>query len=104
MTLKVLIIINSWVARLYCNLDNEYIFRVIRPRGGGGGGVLTPNFGGYVRRQSDRISLIICENYMLRYENLGLKMGISRAAHTRYAYIWKYPPPPPRGSEILASK
>ena len=21
-------------------------------------------------------------------------MGVSRAAHTQYAYIWKYPPPP----------
>ena len=33
---------------------------------------------------------------MLRIGNLGLKMGVSRAAHTQYAYIWKYPPPPPR--------
>ena len=33
----------------------------------------------------------ICEND----RNLGLKMGVSRAAHTQYAYIWEYPPPPP---------
>ena len=34
---------------------------------------------------------------MLRNGNLGLKMGVSRVAHnyTKYAYIWKYPPPPP---------
>ena len=38
----------------------------------------------------------ICENDMFRIGNLGLKMGVSRAAHTQYAYIWKYPPPPPR--------
>ena len=31
---------------------------------------------------------------MLRNGNLGLKMGVSRAAHTQYANIWKYPPPP----------
>ena len=37
---------------------------------------------------------VICENYMLRNGNSGLKMGASRAAHTQYAY--KYPPPPPR--------
>ena len=42
--------------------------------------------------------LVICENYMLRNGNSGLKMGVSRAAHTQYAYIWKYPPPPPHGS------
>ena len=29
--------------------------------------------------------------------NLGLKIGVSRAAHTQYAYIWQYPPPPPPG-------
>ena len=40
--------------------------------------------------------LVICENDMRRNENLGLKKGVSRAAHTQYAYIWKYPPPPPR--------
>ena len=34
------------------------------------------------------------ENDMLRIGNLGLKMGVSRAAHTQYAIIWKYPPPP----------
>ena len=22
-------------------------------------------------------------------------MGVSRAAHTQYAYVWKLPPPPP---------
>ena len=26
---------------------------------------------------------------------LGLKMGVSKMAHTQYAHIWKYPPPPP---------
>ena len=31
---------------------------------------------------------------MLRIKNLGMKMGVSRTAHTQYAYIWKYPPPP----------
>ena len=41
--------------------------------------------------------LVICENDMLRNGNSGLKMGVSRAAHTQYAYIWKYSPPPPRG-------
>ena len=30
---------------------------------------------------------------MLRNGNLGLKIWVSRAAHTQYAYIWKYPPP-----------
>ena len=33
-------------------------------------------------------------NDMLRTGNLGLKIGVSRGAHTQYAYIWKYPPPP----------
>ena len=29
-------------------------------------------------------------------------MGVSRAAHTQYAYIWKYPPPPlPRGAHLI---
>ena len=37
--------------------------------------------------------LVICENDMLRNGNSGLKMGVSRAAHTQYACIWKYPPP-----------
>ena len=40
--------------------------------------------------------LEICENYMLRNGNSGLKMGVSRAAHTQYAYIMEVPPPPPR--------
>ena len=40
----------------------------------------------------------VCENDMLRNGTSGLKMGVSRAAHTQYAYIWKYPPPPPPGS------
>ena len=31
--------------------------------------------------------LVICENYMLRNGNSGLKMGVSRAAHTQYAYL-----------------
>ena len=43
--------------------------------------------------------LVIYENYMLQNGNSGLKMGVSRAAHTQYAYIWKYPPPPPRGQQ-----
>ena len=43
----------------------------------------------------ERIFLVICENDMLRNGNSGLKMGVSLAAHTQYAYIWKYPPPPP---------
>ena len=39
----------------------------------------------------------ICENDMHRTGNLGLKMGVSRAAHTQYhMHIWNYPPPPPR--------
>ena len=38
---------------------------------------------------------VICENYMLRNGNSGLKMGVSRAAHTQYAYIMEVPPPPP---------
>ena len=38
---------------------------------------------------------VICENDLLRNGNSGLKMGVSRAAHTQYAYICKYPPPPP---------
>ena len=42
----------------------------------------------------------ICENDMLRNGNSGLKMGVSRAAHTQYAYIWKYPPPPPHPRAI----
>ena len=29
----------------------------------------------------------ICENDMLRAGNVGLKMGVSRAAHTQYANI-----------------
>ena len=41
--------------------------------------------------------LVICENYMLRNGNLGLKVEVSRAAHTQYADIWKYPPPPSPG-------
>ena len=38
-----------------------------------------------------------CKMVMLRSGNLGLKMGVSRAAHTQCAYnvIWKYPLPPP---------
>ena len=44
--------------------------------------------------------LVICENDMLRNGNSGLKMGVSRAVHTQYAYKKsygspKYPPPPP---------
>ena len=39
--------------------------------------------------------LVICENDMLRNRNLGLKMGVSCAAHTQYAYM-EDPPPPPR--------
>ena len=36
---------------------------------------------------------VICENYMLRIGNLGLKSWVSRAAHTQYAYM-EVPPPP----------
>ena len=32
---------------------------------------------------------------MLRTGNLGLKMGVSRAAHTQYAYMYMEVPPPP---------
>ena len=46
--------------------------------------------------------LEICENDMLRYGNSGLKMGVSRAAHTRYAYMEVYPPPPPPGNNPFA--
>ena len=38
--------------------------------------------------------VVICENDMLRNGNSWLKTGVSFAAHTQYAYIWKYPPPP----------
>ena len=41
---------------------------------------------------------------MLRIGKLGLKMGVYRAAHTQYAYIFEVPPPPPprgRGSKII---
>ena len=31
---------------------------------------------------------IICSGTEIQ----GLKMGVSRAAHTQYAYIWTYPP------------
>ena len=31
--------------------------------------------------------LVICKTYMLRNGNSGLKMGVSRAAHTQYAYM-----------------
>ena len=37
----------------------------------------------------------ICENDMLRNGNLGLKMGVSRAAHTQYGSS-----PPPPGSRV----
>ena len=43
----------------------------------------------------------ICENDVLWNRNSGLKMGVSLAAHTQYAYIWKYPPPPPRGHIVF---
>ena len=39
--------------------------------------------------------------YMIRNGNSGLKMGVSRAAHTQYAYLWKYPPPPPPPPGIM---
>ena len=45
--------------------------------------------------------LVICENDMLRNGNSWLKMGVSFAAHTQYAYIWKYPPPPPPGIKYV---
>ena len=51
----------------------------------------------------ERIFLVICENDMLRNGNSGLKMGVSRAAHTQYAYNWKYPPPPPLPGNWLGS-
>ena len=35
---------------------------------------------------------VICENDMLWSGNLGLKMGVSKMAHTQYAHIWKCPP------------
>ena len=38
--------------------------------------------------------MVICEMYMLRNGNLGLKMGISRAARTQYAYIMEVLPSP----------
>ena len=37
--------------------------------------------------------LVICENYMLRSGNSWLKMGVSFAAHTQYAYIMEVTPP-----------
>ena len=46
--------------------------------------------------------LEICENdYMLRNGNSGLKIGVSLAAHTQYAYIMEVPPPPPPPGLIL---
>ena len=39
---------------------------------------------------------VIFENDMLRNGNSGMKMGVSRAAQTKYAYIMEVPPPPPR--------
>ena len=40
---------------------------------------------------------------MLRIGNLGLKMGVSRAAHTQYAYIYgSTPPPPPSTSHSIS--
>ena len=45
----------------------------------------------------------ICEDDMLRNGNSGLKMGVSLAAHTQYAYIWKYPPPPPGAVQSIRS-
>ena len=38
---------------------------------------------------------LFCENDMLRSGNLGLKMGVSRVAHTQYAIYGSAPPPPP---------
>ena len=41
---------------------------------------------------------------MLRNGNSGLKMGVSLAAHTQYAYIMEVPPPPPPGrSDVFTS-
>ena len=38
--------------------------------------------------------LVICENYMLRNGNLGLKMGVSRAVHSNMHAYGSTPPPP----------
>ena len=43
----------------------------------------------------EQLPVLICENDMLQNGNSGLKMGVSRVAHTQYAYIWKHPLPPP---------
>ena len=43
--------------------------------------------------------LVICENYMLRNGNSGLKMGVSRAAHTQYGST----PPPPINIPVFCS-
>ena len=50
-----------------------------------------------VMLRKDFFVVVICENNMLRNGNSGLKMGVSRAAHTQYAYVWKNPPPPGGG-------
>ena len=52
---------------------------------------------------TDFFFIINCENYMLRNGNSGLKMGISLAAHTQYAYIIMEVPPPPRALAIAIS-
>ena len=46
--------------------------------------------------------LVICENDMLRNRKSGLKMGVSRAAHTQYAYIWPcvLNSPPRKGGDV----
>ena len=54
----------------------------------------------------ERNIFVICENYMIRNENLGLKMEVSRATHTpRYLIIYAIhipsePPPPPLNLDI----
>ena len=45
----------------------------------------------------ERIFSVICENDMLWSGNLGLKMGVSKMAHTQYAH--GSAPPPPLGPQ-----
>ena len=45
---------------------------------------------------------VICENYMLWSGNLGLKIEVSKMAHTQYAYINGSAPPPPGFKPLLS--
>ena len=61
------------------------------------------NFENYGLRNGKKIKMVMLRsgifwhwwNDMLRTGNLGLKIGVSRAAHTQYALYGSTPPPPP---------